>query len=138
MGEYGVPENEMEGKSHWEHGFDNLPGDPMNLFDPSLLSDLSNPYPDSYCLSIGDIEHLWMEDDNEDGLGEKAVVEPHSNGPTISLWSPIPRMKAFIFRTVARTRMPLLPPKRSTTGWMSSRRRRTTGRVSIPLARNVK
>ncbi|XP_057490734.1 bZIP transcription factor 60-like [Actinidia eriantha] len=75
MGEYGVPENEMEGKSHWEHGFDNLPGDPMNLFDPSLLSDLSNPYPDSYSLSIGDIEHLWMEDDNEDSRGEEAVVE---------------------------------------------------------------
>ena len=75
MSEYGVPENELEGTSHWEPRFDNLPGDPMNLFDPYLPSDLSNPYPDSYSLSIADIEHLWMEDDNEDGRGEEAVVE---------------------------------------------------------------
>ncbi|PSR99457.1 BZIP transcription factor [Actinidia chinensis var. chinensis] len=74
MGESGVLENEMEGKSDWEQMFVNLSDDHRSLFDSSLLSDLSNPSPDSYSLSIGDIEQLLMEDDNEDGRGEEAVV----------------------------------------------------------------
>ncbi|GFZ10596.1 basic region/leucine zipper motif 60 [Actinidia rufa] len=64
----------MEGKSDWEQMFVNLSDDHRSLFDSSLLSDLSNPSPDSYSLSIGDIEQLLMEDDNEDGRGEEAVV----------------------------------------------------------------
>ncbi|XP_052201152.1 bZIP transcription factor 60 [Diospyros lotus] len=64
--EDGVADDEIGEEIDWERLLDNIPED-LTPFD----DDPSDPSDNPFSLSIGEIEQLLMEDDKDDGRGEK-------------------------------------------------------------------